>query len=54
LAQRGRIISTALGAEAVSFYSEERRRIAILPTHALADIKAPVEVLVNKDEAKPF
>lgn len=46
---QGYFLSQALGDSHVSFYGEPAARVAILPTHALADIDLPFDVLANKD-----
>ncbi|HXC24146.1 MAG TPA: putative sugar O-methyltransferase [Solirubrobacteraceae bacterium] len=46
---QGYFLSQALGDSEVSFYGEPAARVAILPTHALADIDLPFDVLANKD-----
>jgi hypothetical protein len=46
---QGYFLAQALGHESVSFHGESPRRVAILPTRALADVELPFDVLVNKD-----
>ena len=46
---QGYFLSQALGSSEVSLYGEPPARVAILPTHALADIDLPFDVLANKD-----
>ncbi len=46
---QGYFLSQALGSSEVSFYGEDPRRVAIIPTHALSSIDLPFDVLVNKD-----
>jgi hypothetical protein len=46
---QGYFLSKAIGAEAVSFYGEPAGRVAVVPTHALPTVDAPIDILVNKD-----
>jgi hypothetical protein len=46
---QGYFLSQALGAESVSLHGESPARVAIAPTHALAIIATPFDVLANKD-----
>jgi hypothetical protein len=46
---QGYFLAQSLGHDAVSLYGEDTGRVAVLPTHALADIELPFDVLVNKD-----
>jgi hypothetical protein len=46
---QGYFLSQALGHAEVSFYGEEPRRVVLVPSHSLATIQAPFDLLVNKD-----
>ncbi len=46
---QGYFLSRALGREAVSLYGEPAAQVKILPNSALAEIRTPFDVLVNKD-----
>jgi hypothetical protein len=45
----GYFLAQALGAGEVSYYGEPAAWVVVLPTHALDNIEAPFDVLVNKD-----
>jgi hypothetical protein len=46
---QGYFLGRVAGSDSVSLYGERARKISILPTHALGEIPADFDVLVNKD-----
>jgi hypothetical protein len=46
---QGYFLAHAFGPSEVSFHGETSKRVAIMPTHALASIELPFDVIVNKD-----
>jgi hypothetical protein len=46
---QGYFLGQALGPSEISLHSEAPARVAIAPTHALASIEVPFDVLANKD-----
>jgi hypothetical protein len=46
---QGYFLAQALGPSAVSFFGEPPATVVILPNHALAEVEAPYDVLLNKD-----
>lgn len=46
---QGYFLGKTIGPDSVSFYGEPARALAILPTHALAETSASVDVVANKD-----